>query len=204
MASSPTDSGTQRLFYAIRVPESQWSALSRLQEQMREESPDLVRRARWVRPRRFHFTLRFLGRAPADSHLLLENALEEAVAGVEPFTIVLRGGGGFPPRRRPRVLWVGAEDEGRMAVIAARLERVLKTRGFPPSRKRFQAHLTLARLRRPAAEVPPALRACGTLGTFTAGEVRLYRSVLRPEGAQYDLITSRPLVSTVASEGGIP
>jgi 2'-5' RNA ligase len=64
--------------------------------------------------------------------------------------------------------------------------------GFAPEGRPFRGHLTLGRVRSPRGTTPLAAHITGrgqdAFGDWTAREVKLYRSHLRPSGAVYEVI----------------
>jgi 2'-5' RNA ligase len=179
-----------RLFLALELPEQLRGALAALQERLRSGEEGW----RWVRPEGLHVTLRFLGEVAPERLPELSPAFREAAARGAPPEIEVEGLGTFPPRGRPRVLWVGLRDRsgGGLATAAAALEAAAREAGFPAEERAFSPHLTLARAatgaapRRPEAEV-------GVLGVFRAGDVTLFRSVPGRGGAVYTALERYPL-----------
>lgn len=143
--------------------------------------------ARWVRPEQFHVTLRFLGEVDTETG----RRIGEALASVrEPgFSLRFAGAGRFPPRRSPRVLWVGLEPEERLVSLHSRIERGLSEIGFAAEEKPFSPHLTIARLREGVAssDVDEWLGRAGEFraGPFPVSRFFLYSSVLGSEGARH-------------------
>ncbi len=147
--------------------------------------------ARWVRAEGLHITLRFLGEQSGD---LLEHVAADAaaaLAGEAPVEVALGGGGFFPHERRPRVAWLGGVAPG-MERWAAAIERCATAAGLEPEPRAFTPHVTLARLDRPwgAGEVETFRVAVGKwrLAPYTAREVVLFASDLRPAGAVYTAV----------------
>src|SRR5207245_7587605 len=70
----------------------------------------LSRAVAWVAPNNLHVTLRFLGDQTEEQLTEIVPALEEAVLGIAPFTLRLRGLGAFPGLEHPRTLWVGSAE----------------------------------------------------------------------------------------------
>jgi 2'-5' RNA ligase len=176
-----------RLFVAIDLPEN-----------ARERIANLctgVRGARWVRFEQLHLTLRFIGDATDRQFHAIEEALS-CVRGT-PFEIRLVGVGHFPPRGRPRVLWVGIEPSSELLALQESVERNLQKAGIAPERRKFHPHITVARLRDGASaqDIIPFLSANGmfALESFTVNEFRLYSSILRPEGAVHTIEAEYPL-----------
>ena len=69
------------------------------------------------------------------------------------------------------------------AAVAGALER---ERVFEPERRPFWPHVTLARAKRSEGGVAPLAGATPPPGGIEPGELTLYRSTLRPQGALYE------------------
>lgn len=152
--------------------------------------------ARWVAPEGRHITLKFLGWTPPRLREVVERACREAAAGAAPFEVTLSGMGVFPRPSSARVLWAGIEDPGsRLQDLAEALESRL-ARDFPPERRGFTPHLTVARFR-PPADVRAHAEALATVRFETRAlpvdRLVLFRSTLRPGGAVYDPLGEFPL-----------
>lgn len=167
-----------RLFIAIRPPEDVRTALlARMGE--------LVG-ARWQNDAQLHLTLRYVGEtAPA-----LAEDLVEALAQIrfDPFAINLRGAGWFEKRGQPHTLWAGVEASEDLQRLQRKVERCCTALGLPAEARRYQPHVTLARLN--AASGPPApfcaALADRPLGRWCCRSYWLYESHLRPEGSLYE------------------
>ena len=109
---------------------------------------------RWTVREQWHLTLAFMPDV-AERHLddLVER-LTRAGRRRTPFTLRVAGGGAFPNAGRARVLWAGVEADEHARTELDRLAtgaRAAATRaGAAPEGGRFRAHVTLARLGRPA------------------------------------------------------
>jgi len=127
----------------------------------------------------------------------LQGALTEAVTRRPALALAARGLGGFPNARRPRVVWMGiagdGEALGRTAVV---VEDALVPLGYPAEARPFRGHVTLARVRSPRglAQLGNAIAAGAhaDFGAWTAQEVVLYRSHLKPSGAVYEPLARLP------------
>jgi len=187
-----------RLFVACELPAEMKEALSSLQEALRRRgTPPL----RWVRPEGIHLTLKFLGSVPQDKVGAICEALAPIVQGIPPLTLSLGGVGTFGDRRGPRVLWVSMEgDLEPLAQLQRRADRALEPLGFPPERRAFSPHLTLARVpdnvaasdRQRLKELAAASEAPAA-SAVTVREVNLMRSILGPSGAVYERLAAFPL-----------
>lgn len=109
---------------------------------------------RWALPEQFHVTLSFLA-SVADRHLdELVERLERAGGRRTSFDTRIAGGGAFPNAGRARVIWAGLDldEQGRTELqrLATGTRAAASRTGIPVDGQRFRAHITVARLGRPA------------------------------------------------------
>jgi 2'-5' RNA ligase len=134
-----------RLFVAVPLDDATSDAVARIVARVRA-SVSAEREVRWVRLDGLHLTLRFLGPTNEERATSIEAAVAAAGRETPAFSVSLEGAGAFPPRGRPRAIWIGVTDGGdQLAELAARLDDELAERGWPRSDRPFRAHLTLAR-----------------------------------------------------------
>jgi 2'-5' RNA ligase len=142
--------------------------------------------ARVVPPENLHVTLAFLGARPAsDVDGVLRVLREAATAAARPVLAVSRY------RETRSVGMVVFEDEGgRAAALAGVVGEGLERLGvYEREARRWLPHVTVLRFRR----APRARPLLPELGEVSPSEVALYHSVLRPTGAQYEILQSVPL-----------
>lgn len=182
---------TLRTFIAFPLPAAVRDHIRTLQDRVRAEGF----RMRWVKPDNIHLTLKFLGNvAPADIDGIA-GAMAEAVRSAPVIRLGAKGLGVFPGIKRPRVLWVGLQGETRSLIeIQKRLDDRLGRVGIAPETRPFKAHLTIARAKgilnsKALAEVMAALGDTES-APFTAEEMVLYQSELKPDGAVYTRLKS--------------
>ena len=137
------------MFVALVPPPEAIEDLDAFLEPRRESGP-----FRWALPEQFHVTLSFLA-AVADRHLdELVERLERAGRRRTSFETRISGGGAFPNAGRARVVWAGLDLDEQGATELERLAtgaRAAASRtGIPVDGQRFRAHITVARLGRPA------------------------------------------------------
>ncbi len=151
---------------------------------------------RWLPPANFHLTLKFLGDIEEAKVAPIAAALERELYPFSCFTINAKGLGVFPDLKRPRILWVGLVG-GELNALASTVEKALVPFGFAAEKRAFTPHLTIGRWRQfnglPKELGDEIEKWQGhDFGRSNVGEVVLFQSVLKPEGAVY-----RPL-KTVA------
>lgn len=176
-ADSVEGSDQLRLFCALRLPDE---TVERLLAWQREALPDREG-LRPIRREQMHVTLAFLGTRAITDVPAVSEALEEACGGVD-----------FPsltPRRYRETRSVGMivldDEDDRATRLAERLHKRLERAGlYEREKRRWLPHLTVARFRS-----PPKLRLePPDLGTFSPSEAAVYHSLLRPGGAQYEVL----------------
>jgi 2'-5' RNA ligase len=172
-----------RVFIAVDLPAELRKELAKLQ---RELAP-LTDTARWVAPESIHITLKFIGE-------VVEKRLEDinaALTGLtwKSFAITVRGVGFFPGNRSPRVFWAGMEAPT-MQDLAIELDSRMERLGFEKEKRVFRPHITLARARESRIDSSLVTTASKYLdhqfGSFTVDRVFLFKSILKPTGAEYE------------------
>ena len=165
-----------RLFVAIDLPEPVRERVSRI-------SCGLPG-ARWVSPEQLHLTLRFIGEV--DGALFLD--IREHLAGVhqKDFFLQLEGVGFFPPRGKPRIIWVGLRKNEALLQLRNRVESHLVALGLAAENRKFSPHITLARLKNtPPVKVGRFLENHSLFlsESFSVESFHLYSSLLGRKGA---------------------
>jgi len=188
-----------RAFIAIELPEAILAELDNIEARLKPQMPhDAIR---WVKADSIHLTLKFLGQVPSDQLDLITSSLRGAVAAHAPFMLEIKDAGCFPSIHRPRVVWVGVEEnEHRLHALQRAVENAIAPLGYPTEIRDFTPHLTLGRL---ARDVRPAdqkrigdvvqTAGVGSLGRWEVRQVALIKSDLKPSGAEYTVLTQAPL-----------
>jgi 2'-5' RNA ligase len=130
-----------RLFVALDMP---WF----VREQLAALSGTGIPGARWVPPQNYHLTLRFIGGIPGHVARDVDDALLAIRA--RGFALTLTGMGTFAKGGVSNALWVGVERTPSLDHLRNKIETALQRCGLEPERRRFQPHVTLARLDNPA------------------------------------------------------
>lgn len=194
-----------RTFIAIEIPPAVKQQLRTVQNRLRDLPAlrDLPPVLRWADPDNLHLTLRFLGETEAIQRSQLQNGLAGIAARHGPFSLTPSRLGCFSSWNNLRVLWVGiGGDSAAIQAVQSEVESLARQVGFPPERKPFSPHITLARAVRnaPRASLRAASEQLRLAATeeihlswidWRVGELYFIRSVLGRGGAQYfNLATS--------------
>jgi 2'-5' RNA ligase len=183
-----------RSFFAIELSAEIAGGVRRIQGALRERAPGV----RWVRPEGIHLTLTFLGEVEPDRIETIMHKAEETIHNLGSFAVEIRGCGGFPTAQNPRVIWIGVEDpSGRLTQMQARVATGMAALGFIEERRGYTPHLTVGRVRsgkgrKTLSQALDEIKG-SDLGEMEVREVILFRSHLKPTGAEYTKLGSFPL-----------
>jgi RNA 2',3'-cyclic 3'-phosphodiesterase len=181
-----------RLFAAVDVPPRAVEAAEVAVTPWRERFP----RAKWVPPENWHVTVKFMGRTYPRLVGWVHDALRGAAKTIRPFRLELQGLGVFPSPSRARVFWVGLVDkDGGLAALARSVEEAVE-KEFPPEKRSFSAHLTVARFNPPVPMREHADEVAAALldpSQFRVNHLTLYRSHLGRPSAWYEPLERFPL-----------
>jgi RNA 2',3'-cyclic 3'-phosphodiesterase len=168
-----------RLFAGFPLPEDTCAAVVGWQARELDGGPG----CRVVPRSNLHVTLAFLGPRPRDELDAIRSTLLAAAAAAEPPVLTVSR-----YRETRSVGMIVFDDErGRATAFAGDLQERLEKLGvYERERRPWLPHLTVLRFRTPPRLRPPLPE----LGEVSPSEAALYHSVLRPTGAQYEVLDS--------------
>ena len=197
MAKERLKSPRARLFVALDLPDEVRNGLEAWQ---REELT--ATELRPARPETLHMTLAFLGWHPEKRIGEIATAALDGLESPAPEVRLLPEP--VPVGRsksRPSLFAVEAESPGAIELQSEVQSRLVAAGFYEPEKRGFWPHLTVARVRRERVppdggkkrrrgrqmrvEAPPGPLPEPLLAPFFAVRVSLYRSLLRPSGAEY-------------------
>ena len=184
-----------RCFIGLPVPASASAALQAAVAPLQRAGGLPVKR--WSHPADYHLTLAFLGEIGPERVPALIEAMVEAAVGVAPFSLRLERLEPFPGRRPVVLAAMPAGHQG-PEQLHLRLLRELLEQGIALEDRRFQPHLSLARLQ---ARPLPALPALAPI-TLPVTELALYASDTRARGARYTVLARVRMQPAGSRPGG--
>jgi 2'-5' RNA ligase len=188
-----------RLFVALDLPDRGVEQIAAWQRGLRDPA------LRAVRASNLHFTLVFLGYQPERE---IERIAETALVRAEAPEVRLEAEPVAVPPKRPRLFALDAHSEGTVALQGEVERRLVEARFYEPEKRPYWPHLTVARVkperrgaRRPARVLkPPEGLPEALLEPFFCRRMRLYRSHLRPTGAEYEPLAEVELDSPAGGD----
>jgi 2'-5' RNA ligase len=179
-----------RLFVALDLPHALRTRLSWMSGGLQG--------ARWVPPENYHVTLRFIGEVPAWRAEEIDLAL--AAIGATGFDLQLSGVGTFEKGGKVLALWIGVDRNKALEHLQSKIETAMQRAGLESERRRFNPHITLARVESvPAYKVAEWVQGRNLFRSDTVPieHFTLFRSRLGKEQAIYDAEVEYPLRSHI-------
>lgn len=138
-----------------------------------------------------HLTLKFLGDVELPVIEEVSRVIKETI--FDSFHLTIEGVGVFPNLRRPRTIWGGiTEGVSDLGKIFSSLDYQLSGLGFERERRRFNPHLTIARVRtgKSRDELSEVLVDLENMffGRLLVDRIVLKKSVLTSKGPVYSLL----------------
>ncbi len=176
-----------RLFLAIPLPPAALARLAAVTARLDG------RQLKVVPPEGLHLTLVFLGERDEAEAGLIGDLLEAPELAVPRIPASLGGYGQFPLRGEPRVIYTPLkEGAGEIIALQQALVGVLR-RGqvrLEEEARAFQPHITLARRGSGRTDLRGLQDLLAFEERFAAERLVLFRSLLKPQGAEYQALKS--------------
>ena len=177
---------TIRAFVAIEINKEIKNKLSEFLTQLRKIDADV----KWVACENIHLTLKFLGHIGENILPALNKIIDDAVSCFRPFDINIENVGAFPSLKKPRVIFVCAQDKGNnLLKIYEKLDKGMEELGIKQDAKKYVGHITLGRIKS-RKNIPALIDALNSgTGYFFGQEkvnyISLMQSKLTPKGPIY-------------------
>jgi RNA 2',3'-cyclic 3'-phosphodiesterase len=183
-----TDDVFVRAFVALPVGEDVRSRLAEVQAKLRQSHAHVG----WVAPENIHVSLAFMGDILQSQVAEVAGALNEAAARAPAFSFEVENIGVFGSPRSPRVIWAGIRECPEMMALQKDIAERITALGIELETRPFRPHLTLGRVRsgRGREDLVRMMEPLSQLpfGPVAAQDVRLMRSILKPQGAEHSVL----------------
>jgi 2'-5' RNA ligase len=189
-----SDEKSIRAFLAVDPPEEVLNEVGRIQDRFKKTIQGDIR---WVRPEGIHLTLKFFGYVSEADIANISQVVRNSIVNVKPFTLNVRRVGVFPSVNRARVLWLGMDgDVDTLIDLQKKIDKGLQEYGFEMENRPLSPHVTLARIKEPKGLIGLAKIIEKSeeyaAGSFSVGDLNLFKSTLTPKGAIYTKLAYFP------------
>lgn len=135
---------TWRVFVAIPLPDGVKQSISAAMQLYVKKVGTPFRRVTYDQD--YHITLQFMGDVEQSLVPDISAKMNEAVSGLNPFSLQLAEWDTFGRSDAPRVLWIGVQDESEaLNQLQARVVSSMRDLAFVPESRPYKAHITTAR-----------------------------------------------------------
>ncbi|MFB6212589.1 MAG: RNA 2',3'-cyclic phosphodiesterase [Candidatus Magasanikbacteria bacterium] len=178
-----------RLFISLPLNEEAKEKISKSLKSVRAKLRG--QKIRYEPPKKWHFTLVFLGNQPKQSLKKIKSGLEKATQNIEPVKVHMNQIMWAPPNSKPRMIWAttSKDTSNQMGAIKGKVREVLESQGlkWDKDNRSYKGHITLARFD-PAkvSNLPQISKELEV--SFKPQSVHLMESQLSKQGSQYKKI----------------
>ena len=169
-----------RIFIAVEISDE------KILNKIQSFQEDLEINAKPTKTNQIHFTLQFLGEIDEEKCEKVKELLKEIT--FSQFDLSLKGVGGFPNLKNPRVIWIGTDKKGaeKLIEITREIGMKLTSLGFEKDKK-FKPHLTVFRVKNKIDDISSQMKKYEAIefGTQLITKIKLKRSILSLRGPEY-------------------
>ncbi|MCX5687235.1 MAG: RNA 2',3'-cyclic phosphodiesterase [Candidatus Omnitrophica bacterium] len=183
---------TIRAFIAIEINNQTKQKISKLISILKKSNAD----AKWATEDKLHLTLKFLGNVHKDKIQEIANVISIISNNFKSFAVSFSEIGAFPNTSCPQVIWLGI-DKGTesLKMLNDKIEASLEKLGFAKESRKFEPHLTLARIRS-SKNISNLKKLIGEISCNIGNEIPiskliLFQSNLNPKGAVYSILLEK-------------
>lgn len=152
---------------------------------------------KWIPEKNLHLTLKFLGITPNEKVPELARIIDNSFENIKPKLIHWNKIGVFGSKYKPKVIWLGCEEEDYFNNLYQSLKNKLEATGFVYDSQNFVPHISLSRIKNPINKeklenLVNSYRDI-ELQTSEVNEIVLMESVFKPKGAEYSILHRKKL-----------
>jgi len=180
-----------RLFIAIQVPRKCREHIYEKLLPLSEPSGDKYAAVKRIPPDNIHITLKFLGSTNAAKIDKIKNAISQTADSVKKFYYTIgEFPGAFPSLKAARIVYVPiVQGSEQISEIFSLIEDNLSKIKIRKEQRKFLVHITVARLK-DMTDITGKISGINTgfYEPVPCSHIALYESILKPAGAEYNII----------------
>ena len=140
-----------RVFIAVEISDE------RILNEIQTFQKNLEINAKPTKINQIHFTLQFLGEIDEEKCKKVKDLLKTIT--FSQFDLSLKGVGGFPNLKNPRVIWIGTDKKGaeKLVKVTEEIGMKLASLGFEKNKK-FKPHLTVFRVKNKTDDISSRMK----------------------------------------------
>jgi len=173
-----------RCFIAVEIPADIKKQIRSVQKHFEKFDNTTL-----VNPELLHSTLLFLGELDKEKVEETKKIISDCLKSGKQIRCRIEGTGVFPEREYMKVIWAGMTECDALLRIQEILENNLRAKGIYNGAKKFNSHITLARVRNSKNKqaILAEIDKTGNFSTdiFEINEIKLKESTLSPRGPEY-------------------
>ncbi len=178
----------KRLFAAIKIePENNLFTVYNSLKNIWQEH-----KINWVSLDNMHLTFHFFGETDEKLISSISAQLADAVSHIPSFEISISKFGIFGSSYKPRVLWLGIDQNKSIDLLAKHIANNLQKTGYTPDRQNFVPHLTIGRIKhindKPLFQKQLDEVKGKIIQTSVVHHLYLFESILSSQEASYHII----------------
>ncbi|HBG60891.1 MAG TPA: RNA 2',3'-cyclic phosphodiesterase [Candidatus Omnitrophica bacterium] len=176
-----------RTFIAANINDTILNEIGKAQEHLENIDCDV----KWVKTTNVHLTLKFLGEIEQKRVPKIVEKLEFLTKHIRSIRTQLSQLGAFPKIEKPKVIWIGLEDNSNeIADLVEAIDNTLTKEGFKKEEHSFKPHVTIGRIRslKNISALANALKIYSLPQSIyqEITEIKLIKSILTPKGPIYE------------------
>jgi len=181
-----------RAFIAVEIDPLTRQKISKLISILKKSEADV----KWAAEDQMHLTLKFLGNIDKGKIQRISDAISIISNNFKSFTVSFSEIGAFPNINHPRVIWLGIDKGSEsLKILTDKIEVALEKLGFAKESRKFEPHLTLARIRssKNFSNLKKLIGeiSCDTENEMPINKLILFQSSLNPKGAVYSALLEK-------------
>ncbi len=172
-----------RAFIALEIPNDPLSEILKIRDEKIGEAGNI----KWEGKEKLHLTLKFLGDINSEMIGSYSKSLEKITDTYEGLNLSFSEFGVFKRRDEYKILWIGLNENQRLAKMVEEIESSFAEFGFEKERRNFKSHITLLRFRgyEDSEKIVSLTHVKLPVIEFKANKVTLFESKLLPSGSVY-------------------